>query len=80
MKKFPSLKPWLISCALLALLKLVGLISWPWPWVLSPLWGPVALVAAVILALAVAAMLYLLECLFWCLVACLLAKRKGWGE
>ena len=31
-------------------LKLCGVISWPWVWVLSPLWGPLAFAAAVLLA------------------------------
>jgi ABC-type antimicrobial peptide transport system permease subunit len=28
-------------------LKLTGVISWPWVWVLSPLWIPVALIFAI---------------------------------
>lgn len=28
-------------------LKLLGLIDWPWLWVLSPIWIPVLLIAAV---------------------------------
>ena len=30
-------------------LKLCGVINWSWWWVLSPLWGPLALLAAVLL-------------------------------
>lgn len=29
-------------------LKLVGVIDWPWIWVLSPFWIPVALVLAIV--------------------------------
>ncbi len=28
-------------------LKLLGLIDWPWLWVLSPIWIPVLLIAAI---------------------------------
>lgn len=42
-------------CGLLALmficLKLTGFITWPWLWVLSPLWVGLALVAVVLLAI-----------------------------
>jgi hypothetical protein len=30
-------------------LKLTGYISWPWLWVLAPIWAPIALVFAFIL-------------------------------
>ena len=30
-------------------LKLCGVISWPWKWVLAPIWMPIALYVAVIL-------------------------------
>lgn len=40
-------------CSLLTIafivLKLIGYIDWNWPWVLSPLWIPTALVVAVLL-------------------------------
>ena len=29
-------------------LKLIGTIDWPWVWVLSPIWVPIALVIAII--------------------------------
>ena len=29
-------------------LKLVGTISWPWIWVLAPIWGPIALIIAIV--------------------------------
>ncbi|MCI0358297.1 MAG: hypothetical protein L0211_07430 [Planctomycetaceae bacterium] len=32
-------------------LKLCGVIQWPWVWVLAPLWGPVAFVSGLLLAL-----------------------------
>lgn len=35
----------LLSIAFIVL-KLTGVISWSWAWVLLPLWGPLALVAA----------------------------------
>lgn len=34
-------------------LRLAGLIDWPWWAVLLPLWGPFALVAALVLVIAV---------------------------
>ncbi len=34
-------------------LKLTGYIDWPWLWVTCPLWGPIALVLAVIATLTV---------------------------
>lgn len=34
-------------------LKLAGIIGWPWWAVLLPLWGPLALVAALVLVIAV---------------------------
>ena len=33
-------------------LKLLGLITWPWLWVLSPLWIPLAFMAAVFVIIA----------------------------
>lgn len=39
-------------CGLLGIvfitLKLTGFISWPWPWVLSPLWLPIVIGLAVL--------------------------------
>lgn len=29
-------------------LKLIGTIDWPWVWVLSPIWIPIALVTAIV--------------------------------
>ena len=29
-------------------LKLIGTIDWPWVWVLSPIWIPIALVIAIV--------------------------------
>ena len=29
-------------------LKLIGTIDWPWVWVLSPIWVPIALVTAIV--------------------------------
>ena len=47
-------------CGLLTVLfiglKLTGFIAWSWWWVLSPLWIPLALVAAVLLVIGVAAL------------------------
>lgn len=34
-------------------LRLVGVIDWPWWAVLLPVWGPLALVAALVLVIAV---------------------------
>lgn len=43
-------------------LKLTGYISWPWLWVLSPFWLPLAIVLAVILiALAVGGAVVIIE-------------------
>lgn len=30
-------------------LKLIGTIDWPWVWVLSPIWAPIALAIAIII-------------------------------
>lgn len=39
----------------LVILKLIGIITWPWLWVLAPFWVPFAIVAALIpVALVVA--------------------------
>ena len=35
-------------------LKLVGVIAWPWIWVLAPIWGPLALFGAGLMIFAVA--------------------------
>ena len=37
-------------------LKLTGVISWSWWWVLSPLWIPALLVIGILLALGIAAL------------------------
>jgi hypothetical protein len=42
-------KVFAILAGLLAALKLLGVISWGWVWVFSPLWLPVALLLAVML-------------------------------
>lgn len=34
-------------------LKLTGVIHWPWLWVLAPIWGPLALVLAILLIVAI---------------------------
>jgi len=34
-------------------LKLCGVINWSWLWVLAPLWGPIALVLAILLLIGV---------------------------
>lgn len=34
-------------------LKLVGVIAWPWIWVLAPIWGPLALLGVGLIAFAV---------------------------
>lgn len=37
-------------------LKLIGTIDWPWIWILSPIWAPIAiLIAIVIIAILIAA-------------------------
>lgn len=33
-------------------LKLLGKIDWPWVWVLSPIWIPVAILAIIVVVLA----------------------------
>lgn len=46
-------------------LKLGGVITWPWLWVLSPLWGPLSIVLGVfILILISAAIAALLNAIF----------------
>lgn len=37
-------------------LKLTGHITWPWIWVLSPFWGPAALLLAILLAFSFASL------------------------
>ena len=44
-------------------LKLIGYISWPWLWVLSPLWIPLAIVLAIFALIAIAYMLYIVVAL-----------------
>lgn len=46
----------LIAVFLLAL-KLAGGISWPWEWVLAPIWAPWALAVAVLMCLGVTALI-----------------------
>ena len=38
-------------------LRLLGQISWPWVWVLSPIWIPVAVAVVILLAVVVAGLL-----------------------
>lgn len=48
-------------CLLFIGLKLTGFLNtWSWWWVLSPLWGPVAFVLAILFLVAAAAVLFLL--------------------
>lgn len=51
-------------CELLAVLfiglKLTGVIAWSWWWVLAPLWGPLALVLAIIAVVGIAFLIFLL--------------------
>jgi hypothetical protein len=58
-----------LLCILFIALKLTGHIDWPWLWVLSPLWIPLALVFGIIgIGLVI-----------WCLAAAIdavLPKRK----
>lgn len=42
---------WGLLAILFITLKLCGVIQWPWVWVLAPLWGPVAFVSGLLLAL-----------------------------
>ena len=49
----------IVLAVVLTALKLSGVVSWPWVWVLSPLWLPFAVVTAVVL--------------FWMLVVVLIA-------
>lgn len=37
-------------------LKLTGYINWPWLWVLSPFWIPVAILLVVLLVIVIAAL------------------------
>lgn len=39
-------------------LKLLGKISWPWLWVLSPLWGGLALASIIFVAIFVVALIF----------------------
>lgn len=39
-------------------LKLTGYITWPWLWVLSPLWMPLAIVVSILLVVFVFAFLF----------------------
>ena len=41
-------------------LKLFGVVAWPWLWVLSPLWLPVAAVSAAMVFFVAAALLIIL--------------------
>ena len=41
------------SVAIFAFLKITGLIFWSWIWVFSPIWLPIAVVIAFLLALAI---------------------------
>lgn len=34
-------------------LKLAGCITWPWIWILAPIWGPLILVVVIFIALAI---------------------------
>lgn len=43
---------------LFIVLKLTGVVSWSWLWVLSPLWIPFAVVFVVLGFIAIAALLY----------------------
>lgn len=38
-----------LLCLVLCTLKGIGLLGWPWLWVVSPLWGPVALFGAILI-------------------------------
>lgn len=38
-------------------LRLLGQISWPWVWVLSPIWIPVAVAVVILLAVVVAGLI-----------------------
>lgn len=44
-------------------LKLTGFINWSWWWVTAPFWGPVALLIAILLILAIIGILGV--CLKW---------------
>lgn len=39
-------------------LKLIGVITWSWWWVLAPLWIPLALVAAIFIAIMLVALFH----------------------
>jgi len=46
---------WLIALAVIAaVLKLTGVVAWPWWVAMSPLWGPPALVGGLLLLIFVA--------------------------
>ena len=42
-----------IALVVFVILKLTGLIGWSWWWVLSPLWIPLAILAAVLLVIGI---------------------------
>jgi uncharacterized protein (DUF983 family) len=54
--------PWVgfvtTSTILFVGLKLAGVITWPWVWILSPLWLPTAVVAVLILLAFIGGFLY----------------------
>lgn len=39
-------------------LKLLGVIAWPWVWVLAPLWIPTVLVVIVLVAIFILALIF----------------------
>lgn len=39
-------------------LKLTGVITWPWLWVLSPIWISISMIGAVLLCIAIFALIY----------------------
>lgn len=42
---------WGLLCLVFITLKLIGVISWPWVWVLSPIWINVIIMAVLVLIL-----------------------------
>ena len=57
-KQVTSNAMWVLTVVFL-LLKLFGLITWPWVWVFSPLWLPIAIVLVMMLMVLVTSVVLL---------------------
>jgi hypothetical protein len=56
---FPSIGFLQILTIVFIILKLLGKITWSWWWVLAPLWGPIAIVFAILAVFLVLGLLCL---------------------